>query len=88
MNKNGRNSCTGNPCHVNLCYFFVKNRIENGEIRVEYCLTLLMIADYFTTLIMGTRFRDIRDVIMGYKSIFDIDEKWLLPIKECVENNR
>ena len=37
MLKNGRNSCTGNSRHINVRYFFVKDRIDKGELKVEYC---------------------------------------------------
>jgi hypothetical protein len=87
MHINGRNSCTGNSRHINVRYFFVKDRIDKGELKVEYCLTLLMIADYFTNPLMGARFRELRDVIMGYKSIYDLNPKWLQPIKERVEKS-
>ena len=48
METNGRNSCTGNSRHIHIRYFFVKDRIEKKEMRVEYCLTEYMLADYFT----------------------------------------
>ena len=35
MLKNGRNSCTGNSRHINIRYFFVKDRIDKKEVRVE-----------------------------------------------------
>jgi len=84
MEKNGRNSCTGNSRHIDIRYFFVKDRVDNGEVQVEYCPTLLMIADFFTKALMGRRFRELRNVIMGYKSVFDLDERLLQPIKERV----
>ena len=36
MEKNGRNSCTGNSRHVNIRYFWVKDRIEKGEVDLRY----------------------------------------------------
>ena len=69
MLKNGRNSCTGNSRHVHIRYFFVKDRVEKGEVRVEYCPTLQMVGDYFTKPLQGSLFNKLRDVIMGYKSI-------------------
>jgi hypothetical protein len=87
MHINGRNSCTGNSRHINVRYFFVKDRINKGELKVEYCPTLLMIADYFTKPLMGARFRELRAVIMGHKSIYDLNPKWLQPIKERVEKS-
>ena len=86
MHKNGRNSCTGNSRHINVRYFFVKKRINKGEMRVEYCPTLLMLADFFTKPLLGKQFKLFRDVIMGYKSIFDLDPSLISSIKECVGN--
>ena len=84
MVKNGRNSCTGNSRHIHIRYFFVKDRVDKGEIKVEYCPTLLMLADYFTKPLQGIRFRELRNVIMGYKSIFELDVSLLSTIKERV----
>ena len=69
MLKNGRNSCTGNSRHVNIRYFFVKDRIEKKEVRVEYCPTEIMLADFFTKALQGRLFLLFRSVIMGYQPI-------------------
>ena len=69
MLKNGRNSCTGNSRHIDIRYFFVKDRIDKGEVRIEYCPSLIMLADYFTKPLQGYLFKKFRDVIMGYKHI-------------------
>ena len=47
MEKNGRNSCTGNSRHVNIRYFFVKDRVDKDEIQIVHCPTHLMLADFF-----------------------------------------
>ena len=31
MEKNGRNSCTGNSRHISIRYFFVKDRLDKKE---------------------------------------------------------
>ena len=69
MEKNGRNSCTGNSRHVNIRYFFVKDRIDKGELTVDYCPTDIMLADFLTKPLQGYKFQLFRDVIMGYKPI-------------------
>mmetsp|Transcript_19478 Transcript_19478/g.22076 ORF Transcript_19478/g.22076 Transcript_19478/m.22076 type:complete len:153 (+) Transcript_19478:348-806(+) len=83
MEKNGRNSCTGgNSRHINIRYFFVKDRVDKGELTIEYCPTGNMLADFFTKPLQGSQFTLMRDIIMGYKPI-----SLLLPtIKERVEN--
>ena len=53
MEKNGRNSCMGNSRHIHIRYFFVKDRIDKDEMRVDYCPKHLMLEDLFTKLLMG-----------------------------------
>ena len=69
MEKNGRNSCTGNSRHIDIRYFFVTDRIAKGEFSVSHCPTLLMIADFFTKPLQGSLFKKFRDIIMGYVPI-------------------
>ena len=73
MLKNGRNSCTGNSRHVNIRYFFVKDRIDKKEVRVEYCPSLIMLADFFTKPLQRSLFNKFRAVIMGYRPISDLN---------------
>ena len=48
MERNGRDSTTKNSRHVNIRYFFVKDRIEKKELDLVYCPTEEMLADFFT----------------------------------------
>ena len=88
METNGRTLCTGNSRHTNIRYFFVKDRIDDGEVRVEYCPTGLMLADFFTKPLVGSKFKEFRDYIMGWRDIFELMKKHndLDGIKECVGN--
>ena len=52
--------------------FFVKDRIDKKEIRVEYCPSSIMLADFFTKTLQGALFKKLRDVIMGYRPISDL----------------
>ena len=72
MENNGRTSCTGNSRHIHQRYFFVKDRVDQGEMRIEYCPTELMIADYFTKPLQGKLFIYMRDIIMGYTDVNDL----------------
>jgi len=69
MENKRRNSCTGNLRHISIRYFFVKDRVEQKEFRIEYCSTNDMIADYFTKPLQGKQFLRFREVIMGWKHI-------------------
>ena len=72
METNGRNSCTGNSRHINVRYFFIKDRVDKGEVRVEYLPTSLMLADYFTKPLNGTQFNYLRDIIMGWRPMSEL----------------
>jgi hypothetical protein len=45
--------------------FFVKDRIDKGEIKIEHCPTDDMIADFFTKPLQGQKFIKFRNKIMG-----------------------
>jgi len=72
MERNGRNSCTGNSRHINIRYFFIKDRIKNKEVSVMYCPTEMMLADYFTKPLQGSLFNKFRSVIMGYTDMSSV----------------
>ena len=69
MEKNGRNSCTGNSRHISIRYFFVKDRLDKKEFRLDYCPMVNMIADFFTKPLQGALFNKFRAVIMGWEHI-------------------
>ena len=84
--KNGRNSCTGNLIHVNIRYFFVKDIVYKGEVKIDYCPTQMMLEYYFENLLKGKVFKIFRNVIMGYKSILSLESIPVL-FKDFVRNN-
>ena len=44
MKTTGRNYRNGNSIHINTRYFFVKDRVDQGEVKIEYCPTKMMLA--------------------------------------------
>ena len=73
MEVNGRTSCTGNYRHINIRYFFVKDRVNSGEVKLLYCPTARMLADYSTKPLQGNMFKKFRAVIMGWLDISTLD---------------
>ena len=55
--------------------FFVKDRVDKGEVKVEYCPTELMLADFYTKPLQGRLFKRFRDVLMGYEPISSLKER-------------
>jgi len=39
--------------------------LDNGNLKVIYCPTEEMLADFFTKPLQGALFREFRDVVMG-----------------------
>jgi hypothetical protein len=65
LEKNGRASSSKRTRHIQIRYFFVKEQSDNGVVRIEYCPTKEMWADYFTKPLNGALFYSQRDVIMN-----------------------
>ena len=53
--------------HINIRYFFAVDKIKNKEIKVIYCPTEEMIADFNTKPLQGKLFFYFRDKIMGIR---------------------
>ena len=66
LEQNGKASSGKRTRHINIRYFFVKDRIERKELFVEYCPTEDMIADYFTKPLQGALFRKFRKMILNH----------------------
>ena len=86
MEINGRNSCTGNSRHIDIRYFFTKDRVDKGDFKIEYCPSYKMVADYFSKPRQGRAFKFMRDIIMGYKHTDDLHKFEPSPIKERLGN--
>ena len=84
METNGRNSCTGNSRHISIRYFFVKDRVDKGEVKISYCPTELMLADYYTKPLQGSLFKKFWKVIMGHEHISTLIPKY----KQCGNKER
>ena len=65
LEKNGRSSSSKRTRHMNIRYFFVKDRVASNEIRIDYCPTEDMIADFFTKPLQGKQFYKLRDCVMN-----------------------
>jgi hypothetical protein len=63
--ENGRSN-SDRTKHIGIRYFFVKQYIENGTMKIQHCPTLQMIADILTKPLQGELFRRLRDLLLGY----------------------
>jgi hypothetical protein len=65
LEKNGKASSGRRTRHIDIRYFFVTDRIKHGEMRIEYCPTGDMVADFFTKPLQGSLFRKLRAIILN-----------------------
>ena len=65
LEKNGKASSGKRMRHLNIGYFFVTNRVSKNEMRVEYCPTDLMIANFYTKPLQGKAFRLFQSLILN-----------------------
>ena len=66
LEENGRASSGRRTRHINIRYFFVKDRVLSKEVKIEYCPTNEMIGDFFTKPLTGTKFIEFKKLIMGH----------------------
>ena len=53
--------------HVNIRYFWIKDRIDSGEIKVIYQPTNDMVADILTKPLQGQQFIDLRNKLLNWQ---------------------
>ena len=92
---NGTASSGKRTKHIRVRYFFIRDRIQNGDLSIDHCGTDEMWADYFTKPLQGRKFEYFRALIMGFdmKSSDGKEVTWEnfvgkrdTPPKECVED--
>ena len=65
LKKNGTASSSKQTRHINIRFFFVKDRVQSGELSIEYCPTDEMVADFFTKPLQGEKFLFFCQIIMN-----------------------
>jgi hypothetical protein len=84
LEKNGRTSAGPKSRHINIRYFFIKDRVKAEGITIRHCPTLKMIADFFTKPLQGSLFLKLRSVIMGHAHVNSLDSEEPFQIEERV----
>ena len=69
MKKNGKKSCTGKSRHIDIRYFFAKDRVESKNILISQYSTENMLTYFFTKYLQGSLFVKFCDMIMVLKNL-------------------
>ena len=65
LETNGRASSSKRTKHIFIRYFYVAERVAKGDLRIVWCPTDKMIADFLTKPLQGKAFVEFRDLLMG-----------------------
>ena len=68
IGNNGRSSSKHGTRHLDIRYFYISDRVEKGDVKIIYCPTKEMIADYFTKPLQGEVFIKFRNLILGIRT--------------------
>ena len=60
--------------HINVRYYFIKDRVETGDVVIEHCPTEEMLGDHFTKPLKGALFRKFMAEIMNILDDLDMGE--------------
>ena len=69
MEKNGKVSAGLRSRHIDIWYFWIKDRTRAAGIKIRHCPTAQMLGDFFTKPLQGSLFRKFRDAILGYSHV-------------------
>mmetsp|Transcript_14327 Transcript_14327/g.26895 ORF Transcript_14327/g.26895 Transcript_14327/m.26895 type:complete len:175 (-) Transcript_14327:32-556(-) len=87
IEENGAKSCSKRSRHIDMRYFFIKDRLETENIKVVYCPTEHMVADFFTKPLQGKLFHYLKAIIMGHEPITKLTSKFWTEAQERVESS-
>ena len=65
LEKNGKASSSKRTKHINIMYFFITDRVEQGDVSLVWCPTGDMIKDFMTNPLQEALFHKFRDQIMS-----------------------
>ena len=81
LERNGRQSCGQKSRHIDIRYFFIKDRIKSGNIDLQYCPTEVMLADFFTKPLQGKQFKLLRSAVMGWITLDELKSSLIVKSK-------
>jgi hypothetical protein len=74
LETNGKASSSRRTKHIKVKYFYIKEKIDNGEIVVKHCPTEQMWTDINTKPKQGKVFREFRGHVMGIPADYNDDD--------------
>ncbi|KAI2510045.1 Reverse transcriptase (RNA-dependent DNA polymerase) [Fragilaria crotonensis] len=88
LETNGRISAGPKSRHINIRYFWIKDRSKDANITIRHCPTLAMLADFFTKPLQGNLFRKFKAVLLGQAHVDTLALNPTAPVEERVGEER
>ena len=85
--NNGKRSSGKQTRHIDIRYFWISDRLKSGAIKVKYCPTECMLADFFTKPLGGSLFATMRDICQDNLEIEELSIRHNTKIKKEIEEN-
>ena len=63
--ENGKTSSSKRTRHLNVRYYFITDQVKKGHVKVAFCPTQDMVADFFTKPLQGKLFTRMRERILN-----------------------
>ena len=74
LENNGKKSSTKNTKHINVRYYFIKDRVDTRDVVIGHCPTEKMLGYHFTKPIQGGLFSKFRAEIMNIPDDLEMGE--------------
>jgi hypothetical protein len=87
LSTNGCASAGPKSRHVDIRYFWLKDRISSGDITIRHCPTHQMLADFFTKPLQGSLFQRFKAVILGHQHTDSLHDLITPSLEERVEED-
>jgi hypothetical protein len=65
LEKNGKKSSSKRTKHIGVRYFFIKDRVDSGDLTIKHFATEVMIGDHFTRSLQGALLHKLRAEVQG-----------------------
>ena len=83
LERNGRSSSGRRTRHIDTRYYFVTDRVKQGDLRVEYCPADDVLGDFFTKPLQGCKFRKFQRIVLNLPSETALNNR-STAAQECV----
>jgi hypothetical protein len=84
MEKNGKALAGPRSRHIDIRYFWIKDRAKAASIIIRHCPTAEMLGDFFTKPLQGSLFRRFRSAILGESHVGSLQVPPTTPTEERV----